>query len=402
MKFVRASATFMSFASLLSIGFGQLSRISLFGQQRNVYVFEAIVIINLITLVCLYGLKPFKQLTNRSLLPLIFVSYLGLTLIVTFVRFSPFQNLVAFLYLIRLSVYILDFYYLSFHFTIKGQGEMLRSAGIPLFSGFLALTSVIQYFWFSDLSGWFSQGWDLHYKRIFGVFLDPPMTAAIVILAIIYIVHHLTTCKTPYILNISMKVLAIFLFGILLLTFSRGAYLAFLFIAVIYFLKAKKWLILIGFISVFAVGIYLIPKPSGEGVNLMRTFSIYARLANYEDGFDMWRNNMFLGVGYNHIRYAKSVQTVSPSKTEFVYDHAGASFHSSFLTILASAGIAGLALFVGVLLYFASLNSFGWYAVIALSVMSLFDNVILYPFVLVLFIIMLTLTLQSARQSSLR
>ncbi|MFH0979866.1 MAG: O-antigen ligase family protein, partial [Candidatus Roizmanbacteria bacterium] len=116
------------------------------------------------------------------------------------------------------------------------------------------------------------------------------------------------------------------------------------------------------------------PKPTGEGVNLTRTFSIISRVEDYREGINLFIKKPILGYGYNRLRYVRNIQD----------SHAGASFSSSYLTILVSSGIMGLiGLMSLVRLIWKKKKNFR-FLLLFLAVVSLFDNVLLHPFVLFL------------------
>ena len=130
----------------------------------------------------------------------------------------------------------------------------------------------------------------------------------------------------------------------------------------------------------FLTLVFIIPKPSGEGVNLKRFYSIASRGEDYLIGFNLWKKKPILGYGYNRIRYVKKDGSV----------HSGASFSSSFLTMMVSSGIIGLLGFLGVLINLGRINKRSQYLIIFLGIISLFDNVLLHPFILYLLFITLS------------
>jgi O-antigen ligase len=129
-------------------------------------------------------------------------------------------------------------------------------------------------------------------------------------------------------------------------------------------------------------------RSQGESLNLLRTFSIFSRINNYQEALITWEKNPIIGVGYNRIRYSRPASEFS-SQTDLKENHAGASYHSSFLIILVSGGVIGLGVFIWLLFEIARLNIFARNGVIFLSLLSLTDNVLLHPFVLCLFLIMI-------------
>jgi O-antigen ligase len=157
-------------------------------------------------------------------------------------------------------------------------------------------------------------------------------------------------------------------------------------VAIISIVKTRKPLIIVPLIAVLVISLMLLPKKFGEGVHLMRTSTIYARFIDSDEGIAVGMQNPLLGVGYNHIRAVKKFAD-EVSANGYSYSHAGASFHSSYVTILASEGIIGLILFAWMLLSWSRRSEYANYAITFIGILSLTDNVFLYPFVLVFLII---------------
>jgi O-antigen ligase len=141
----------------------------------------------------------------------------------------------------------------------------------------------------------------------------------------------------------------------------------------------------------FAAVLLILPKPFGESVNLLRVFSIQSRIGNYAEGLQLWQKHPILGIGYNHIRYEKGVNSFLNNE-DFETNHAGASLHSSFLIVLVTGGIIGLFLFIVCLIEVARISHFAFISTIFLSILSLTDNVFLHPFVLFLWLVLVPLS----------
>jgi len=181
------------------------------------------------------------------------------------------------------------------------------------------------------------------------------------------------------------KLSALFLLG-LVLTFSRAAYAAFLLVAFFSLFLNKKWREGLLIVVLFAILVLFVPKPFGEGVNLLRTSSINSRINDYKVGLQLWVAQPLLGHGYNRIHFVKEkMNLIKVDDTS----HATSSFHSSFLIILATGGVMGLGAFL--LLMFHLLKRFPESRTILLYVlfMSLFDNVILHVLVLLPLIVLI-------------
>jgi len=151
---------------------------------------------------------------------------------------------------------------------------------------------------------------------------------------------------------------------------------------------------LLGIVVLIILGfIVLAPKPFGEGVKLFRTSTIESRLVDYRVGLNLFLKNPLIGVGYNRIRYFK------PPDTSLIrgLSHAGASFHSSYLIVAVTSGVVGLGAFLYWFWLTGRMSDFALVSGVFISVYSLFDNIILHPFVLFLWPILIGLTSRKKR-----
>jgi O-antigen ligase len=237
--------------------------------------------------------------------------------------------------------------------------------GLLLIANLTIVSTLIQYFLYPDLRNLIYQGWDPHLYRTFGVFFDTSISAAV--FGIFFLTLNQPIIKIIYLLLVA-------------LSFSRSIYLGLLLTLFYSFIKQKRLKNIFLFLLIFVSLIFIIPKPSGEGVNLSRLYSIESRIADYREGIELWKNKPFFGYGYNRIRYIKNSQSI----------HSGATFSSSFLTILVSSGLFGLISFVWTLWSLSKSNKMAPILLIFLSIISLFDNVLLHPFILFLLFISLS------------
>jgi O-antigen ligase len=121
--------------------------------------------------------------------------------------------------------------------------------------------------------------------------------------------------------------------------------------------------------------VFIAPKQFGEGVNLTRTFSIFSRVKDYQDGLKLFLERPIIGYGYNRLRTVKKDYT----------SHSGSAFSSSYLTILVSAGVMGFISLIGLMRLIWTKTAGKYRSVlIFLATISFFDNVFLHPFILYL------------------
>lgn len=236
------------------------------------------------------------------------------------------------------------------------------------------ISGVLQYFYYPNLRNLFYDGWDPHYFRMFGTFLEPVVAASVYGVVLIYAL----TEKRIY---LSVRAVIALIMGVMMvMTFSRAALLALLITALVFAARTKALKLVVTGIIIAGVIFVLLPKPSGEGVNMLRTSTIFSRAVDYQEGISIWQKSPVFGIGYNHLGAVK-VQQKSLAK---IPNHAASSLHSSFLIILATGGIIGFLLFVNWLVQTMGISDFYKYVIIFIGVSSLFDNVLLHPFVLLL------------------
>ncbi|MFA6016550.1 MAG: O-antigen ligase family protein [Patescibacteria group bacterium] len=357
------SILFYLTAILFSLG--QLGRISFFNQQVNFYLYEVALALNLFVLFFKYRFQPVKDAWKNFKPIFFFLGILLISLIVDWAKYNLFENTVGALYLYRLHLYLIYFVYLHYHVKINEDFSKVIKRGVLVIAALTIISTLIQYFLYPDLRNLIYQGWDPHLYRTFGVFFDTSIAAAI--FGIFFL-----TINQPLIKNIYLILIA--------LSFSRSIYIGLSLTLLYLFMQQKRLKKIILFILFFVALIFFIPKPSGEGVNLTRLYSITSRFIDYQQGIKLWKNKPIIGYGYNRIRYVKNSDSV----------HSGATFSSSFLTILVSSGLLGLLSFIWVLWSFRKSNKIASSLLIFLSIISLFDNVLLHPFILFLLFINLS------------
>lgn len=362
-------------ASLGLFLLGQVGRLSLNQQEVNIYIYE-------IPYFLWISYLLFKQ-RNTYKVPKAVIGFTGV-LLATFLlgifSVSAYSNVVSFMYLVRLSLYLVGF---SLTFELFSK-KIVSPIYIKIFIALIGTIGVVQYFLYSNLRNLQYLGWDPHLSRVFGQFLDTSVAGAIYGLILIFVLHNRELFPK------ASKILFATVYTFLgLFTYSRGFMASFLASVVGYSLLIKKnWLLLILAGEIVIMFVALAPTPFGEGVNLLRTSTIESRVSDYEQGLKLWQKNPEFGVGYNRIRYYKPVI----GKELNGKSHAGASYHSSFITILVTAGLVGLGAFSYWLWTIAQMNSFSTISAIFLGVYSLFDNILLHPFILFLWPVLIGIT----------
>ncbi len=143
---------------------------------------------------------------------------------------------------------------------------------------FIAGFGLVQYVLFYDLRPLLFLGWDEHLGRLTSTLIDPNFAGFLISVAIVYAL----SLKT----KLNQKIWWLLMFGLstgLILTFSRASYLTLIIGLTLSFIitqtqKLKSAILVLGLI--FLAGVFLVPKPPGEGGKLFRTASIKARLVH--------------------------------------------------------------------------------------------------------------------------
>lgn len=355
------------FISLLA---GQFARIELINALANVYIHEFLLLIFVCTSIIRFGFSPIRNVfKSKQVLVLFFLVLISYFISVK--EFTLMQNGIALLYLLRIALYVLFSTYLFVVLKSKGHLRNVLFKLMYMFSILLLIITLIQYIFFPNFWGLYAFGWDPHLYRASAIYLDIFIAAALYgLLALFWYFKK-------------QNILSLFFVIALVLSFSRSAYIAFVLSMFYFFICKKKWREFSVSLCLFIVLIIVVPKPFGEGVNLLRTASISSRILDYKLGFTLWAKKPLFGFGYNRIRFAKEQVNLAP------YDdrsHSLSSFHSSFLIILVTSGIAGLILILlNIFTFFKKYPHMRPYVVFILT-MSLFDNVLLHVLVMLPFI----------------
>jgi hypothetical protein len=324
---------YLLFAYLILFPFGQILRWEVTAGNSIVPINPTDLIAVVIFLLGLIGKiqKPpiFKHLKN-------FIYAAGFSLLVSIGVFKNFSVVFGGLYLLRLISY-------SYLFLVTWNiiRDKKRWFGLLLGVTFaVALFGWFQYFFYPDLRALYAWGWDDHLFRLAGTFLDPTFTG--IILAFGFILSI-----SSFLFNKKKKLLFLALFFLISVafTYARAVYLGLLAGSLLVFiLKKNLKLVAFTFIIFFAV-VLTLPRPSGEGVKLERSYSVYARLTNYQETLAIIGKSPVFGVGYNNLCLArqKYLGDYNP------LSHSCSGSDSSLLLVLATTGIVGFLAFLKLL-----------------------------------------------------
>lgn len=272
--------------------------------------------------------------------------------IISFILYSLIDivhfQLVPLLYLLRLLSYPSVFIWIASKPKVFFQRQIRFSLFVFLIICFG------QYIFLPDMRFLAQYGFDDHYYRLIGSFIDPNFTGAI-----LSSLSALMIIRKKY-LYAAVLVLA------LVLTFSRASYLSFVITVGYYFVFKSRSLAKIGLTTLaLVVLVFLAPKPFGEGVNLLRTFSIFSRIETSVAGLELFSESPIIGWGYNSV---SNLQGLSYS------------IDNSFIFILATTGVFGFYFFIRFL--YKSISQLEdisiKYALISLIIHALFNNTLFY------------------------
>lgn len=241
--------------------------------------------------------------------------------------------------------------YTSFYFAFRIEGVRKYFRYLLIAAILFLVIGLFQYLLLPDARFLAYLGFDDHYFRLIGSLLDPNFTG------LVLVVFTLLAPKIFFIIPLLA----------LALTFSRASFLA-LAVSLIYLSVVKKRFKLLSLLLVLGILIYFVPKPFGEGVNLLRTFSIVSRFENQKQALAIFFENPILGVGFG------------PRKID-----------NSFIFVLATTGIIGFLVFSAFLkkAWQSTADPLAKAALLAILAHSLFNNSFFYPPILALFFLLL-------------
>lgn len=395
------------FVSLLA---GQIIRFSLPGQGGGILVSD-IAIILFLAVAIITSLLPSAAAPREAHVRTGRSGVLAFLTIVPFIIWSSlvlsirsqelgFTNTgIALLYLLRLS---------SILMLYPAGLAILRTTSIKYFTKkafvysytVILLLGFLQLIFFPNMSG-FGVGWDPHVGRMVGTWLDPNFFGAFLAIGLPAALYWLKA-KNTSITKIIWVTLFLVSIAAILLTKSRSTYVAafvalcacsFLYLCASSLSRHWKIVVLPGVITVcifFAFTAVLLQERATQ--LLFRDPTVDVRLDAYKDVWErLVEPNIFFGVGYNAYQFAAKDAGLIP---DFAI-HSRAGSDSSILTLLVTTGVIGTALFfIPILLGFLKHKSllYVWVTVFLL-VHSLFVNSLLYPHLLMLYIVIALLAL---------
>jgi len=359
---------------ILSTSTGLVGSI-MFGSNIRISILDVFIFINSIYWIINYkeAVKVIKKNIPGSSF-LLFIAVGLISLLVNPLNLKWNDLGVSSLYLIRLMAYFTVF--LS---TVHWNNRFVHSRMSPIVAlvvcGILfAGMGWLQYFLYPDLINLKYLGWDPHYMRIFSTLFDPNYLGLVMILSLVLLWYSKLSTNVKWVASL------LFL-ATLLFTYSRSSFLTLAAVVLIYIITSRKIKYLL-IIPVAALSLFLLPRPGGEGIKLERVFSINQRLDHLKLGGEIFTKYPVLGVGFDTLRYAKV--RIDTSGINWFDSNAGAGLDNSYLFILVTTGIVGLAAYSNFIYRsYLNLSKSIRLAFAAILIHSLFINSLFFPVIMV-------------------
>lgn len=384
-KIINNRKTYLLWVLVALLSLGQLQRVELsYHTALIAFYLHDVFIFTWVTYFVFTHLKFFTKIKLQLNLEIAFASIVLASLIYN----SIFSfDIVQLLYLVRLCFYLVFAVSL-----IQLQKEKKLDTTILRFQFFcigifVLLLGFLQYTFVADTRFLAIFGWDDHYARMISTYFDPGFTGISLVITLLFGLSLPIMKSHPFV-----RLAAIFLFSLgVILTFSRASYIALLVSLAIYLLRnqigqLKSWLMVGVLTLLLLITVVLVPKPFGEGVNLLRTSTIIARSKAITQQLNKTTPTTFF-IGNGPFSAHSSIATNEEKK--LLPSHSRVP-DSLFIMIYSSVGILGLCLFLSLLIkwlkYLYRNDTFMFAVLCGLLIHAQFNNSLLQPFVLLLFL----------------
>lgn len=253
--------------------------------------------------------------------------------------------------------------------------KLPRSLSVHLLFLPFCFFGLIQYLFFPDLLPFSSLNWDPHQYRLVSSLFDPAFTGLIIGFYLIYLT------RSPS----SNRLLVLFVGLCLLLTYSRISIIGIILISLYRAFRQHQSQIFLTTLSLILLFLTLLPQYQGESTNLSRTNSLVAKINNTKSGLSMFSYRPLLGVGYNFLPQIRTDLSSS--------NHAISGYDVSLVTLLATLGIIGTLSFLFIIQSAFLTHSHSSDLLIFWLFHSFFSNSLFYPFAILAFFWLSTLSL---------
>ena len=375
------------FVYLILFPFGQILRRELsFGNWF--LVFQPIdLVAGIALLIFLFGRR--KSIVGILFSPFFAVLVFSLFFSLSFFNFH--EIIPGIFYFLRLIAYFSLF---SLTYDLVQKDKKFKDV---LFNSLILIVVTVslfgwfQYFFYPDLRALYYLGWDDHLFRLIGTFLDPGFTSIIVVFGFLAsLSRYIERKEKVYVL------LSVFFLITLGFTYSRAGFLALVFGLAVLLREVGRKKLFLGLITFFVLIIFLLPRPSSEGVKLERTSSVLGRMRDYKETLLIWQKSPVFGIGYNNICQAK--QKFLSKRNLGSHSCNGAD--SSLLFLLSTTRVVGvIALLFSLITLISQVERFYYgntlkSSLAALLVHSQFVNSLFYPWVMGWIFLLLAISLK--------
>ncbi|MFA6005202.1 MAG: O-antigen ligase family protein [Patescibacteria group bacterium] len=252
-------------------------------------------------------------------------------------------------------------------------------------SAILICSAVFQYYLYPAIQNLFYLGYDSHYYRAVGLFLDPNLLGLVLVFIVLLLIHIPKSPVRILMLGAALITLA--------LTFSRISILSLIVgVGIIFIGKRISYKMLFLCATIVGSVLVFIPKQLGEGNKLFRTNSIVAKTEAWQLGVGLWRQNPLIGIGFNNSQLYKP--TIRPTAASIkIPDNSFYGLDSTVLTLFVTSGILGILGYFSVIAGLLRINSPLHTALtIAYFIHSFSTNSFLTPTVFLYFMLVYKLT----------
>lgn len=371
--------------------FGQLTRIS---PHPSVHIYMHDVVVA--GMVLTWGVYRYfhKQHTHppAAIHILLFIAWSTITLALNAPSFHMNELLISSLYLLRWITYA-GLYFVIYDIVKSGSVSNqfvfngLTGTGIAI-----AVFGMFQYVLYPNLRNLLYAGWDPHEYRVFGTFLDSAFIGILLVVTILLLTDIIIDITQRSFRNMPFLLYStatLFVFVVLLFTYSRSSYIALIAGLWIQSYVKKSYMISLLLTILMIISLPFLPKPSqtSEAVNLTRTSTIDARMTNYEQTKHLISQNWLYGTGFNTLRYVHREAGIVPAY-EWESNHAASGTDNSFLFVWVTTGIIGLFLYIHMGWHMVngvheSYKPVVYSSLAAVIVHSMFNNTLFYPWVMI-------------------
>lgn len=301
---------FFFFSLLFFLPFNEVFRVHLF---NGIFIRPIDIIVISFNLYLLIKQQKFEK--KFSIASILLAGSLTISLVVNLSQ----SQLSSFAYLLRFLNYLL------FLNLVRKSAKRFSKKSLEICLIFILLSGFIQYFFYPDLRNLLYLGYDPHLYRLFGLELDPNSIGLIFLWSICW-----------FLVYKNYLIVSLFVLG-LILTFSRISWGIFVILSLIVGYNFKHFKVLGLCLLLLVVIVIIIPKRFGEGNNLLRVNSIYAKQKSFNKTLNLLKKNYIFGVGFNNLPYYQNTK----NKTN-ISDNSQYGIDNSFFTIVATSGIFGL------------------------------------------------------------